>query len=38
MDRDDERRDAIIGFTMNTLSLYVVYTEREGEMIRIISA
>src|ERR1700761_3725099 len=35
---DDERRDAIIGFTMNMLSLYVVYTERVGEMIRIISA
>jgi uncharacterized protein len=35
---ENERRDAAIGFAMDMQSLYVVYTERGGELIRVISA
>lgn len=37
-DDDGERRDAALGLTFNMITLVVVYTEREGNMIRIISA
>lgn len=34
----DEARDAVIGLDTRLRLLYVVYVEREGDMIRIISA
>ncbi|KKJ00969.1 BrnT family toxin [Prochlorothrix hollandica] len=36
--RNNEVRDAVIGFDRCWNALYVVYTERENDMIRIISA
>jgi len=36
--RNDEQRDAVIGFDANQRLLYVVHIEVEGEYIRIISA
>ncbi|MEH2263515.1 BrnT family toxin [Nostoc sp.] len=36
--RNDERRDAVIGLDRRWNVLYVVYIERENDMIRIISA
>ncbi|WP_084448959.1 BrnT family toxin [Picosynechococcus sp. PCC 7117] len=36
--RNDEDRDAVIGFDQNWRLLFVVYIEREDEIIRIISA
>ena len=36
--RNDEDRDAVIGFDQNWKLLFVVYIEREDEVIRIISA
>ncbi|MEG3439961.1 BrnT family toxin [Pannus brasiliensis CCIBt3594] len=36
--RNDEARDAIIGMDKRSNLLFVVYLERENEMIRIISA
>ena len=36
--RNDEARDAIIGLDKRWNLLYIVFIEREGDMIRIISA
>ncbi|MEH2226984.1 BrnT family toxin [Nostoc sp.] len=36
--RNDEERDAVIGLDRRWNLLYVVYIERENDMIRIISA
>jgi hypothetical protein len=36
--RNDEARDAVIGFDAESRLLYVVHIESEGESIRIISA
>ncbi|MCC5657035.1 BrnT family toxin [Nostoc sp. XA010] len=36
--RNDEQRDAVIGLDRRWNLLYVVYIERENDMIRIISA